>query len=241
MVCSSLVWISTAWSQSTEAVSSPQPVPQITDAQTPYADLIARSKALTPAQSEQARKLFNTGFTLWQSGDFESAELGFKDGLEIDPANAPANFYYADCLLKKKDKTGAKEYLAHAAALGAGTAEGLKARVQLKQLLSAPKEISEMTPEEISKALVGEWKITFGISHEYNFTIESISGNKINCSRNDHLAPEKGTIVGDEINLVWESWTGSFYYKGKLSGPDRIEGQLYTNGAKVNFIAERQH
>ena len=96
--------------------------------QAAYAELTARSAALTPEQKAQATQLFSTGFSLWQSGDFGSAALAFKQGLDLDSANAPANFYYGDCLKQTGDTKNAVDYFGRAAALGAGTAEGFKAK-----------------------------------------------------------------------------------------------------------------
>jgi hypothetical protein len=41
-----------------------------------YADLKARSAALTPDQQAQAQIMFKAAFKLWQSGDYTSADLG---------------------------------------------------------------------------------------------------------------------------------------------------------------------
>ena len=68
-----------------------------------YADLRARSAALTPDQRAQAQHLFAAAFTLWQSGDFAAAQEGFAQGLVIDPANGMANYYMGD-LLKRQNQ-----------------------------------------------------------------------------------------------------------------------------------------
>src|SRR3989338_4591825 len=40
-----------------------------------YTDLIARSRAMSPAQIAKAQEIFLTAFTLWRDGDFKSAEI----------------------------------------------------------------------------------------------------------------------------------------------------------------------
>lgn len=112
--------------------------------QAAYAELSARSAALAPEQKAQAAQLFSTGFGLWQSGDFAAAVIAFKQGLEIDPANPTANFYYGDSLLKTRDKKGAAEYLARAVGLGGTSPESFKAKAAL-DALSTPVPFSEMT------------------------------------------------------------------------------------------------
>ena len=71
-------------------------------AQTDTAALTTKSAALGAEDKAKAQQLFATGFSLWQSGDFAAAELAFKQGLDIDPANAQANYYYGDCLARRK-------------------------------------------------------------------------------------------------------------------------------------------
>jgi len=128
-----------------------------TDAQKPYADLIARSKALTPAQKNQAQQIFNTGFTLWQSGDFQTALKAFKRGLDIDPANPQANYYYGDCLRQTKQRKDAVEFLTRAKEFGGSTTEGFKAETALEELAKPP-TVDEMSSEELKDLYVGTWK-----------------------------------------------------------------------------------
>lgn len=127
---------------------------------TDYSAFVARSAALSPADKARAQQLFATGFSLWQSGDFAAAEIGFKNGLVIDPANALANYYYGDCLARRKDRARARDYLARAVAFGGMTAEGLKAQAELQQLSSAPTHVDDMTTDDFRVALVGEWTIS---------------------------------------------------------------------------------
>jgi formylglycine-generating enzyme required for sulfatase activity len=102
-----------------------------------YEDLAARSRALTPAQRRDALALFKTAFDLQQTDDTPGAEENFKHGLEIDPGNGLADYYYASLLLDRGDKVGAAEYFRRAAELAEGTAEADKAAVALRQLPTA--------------------------------------------------------------------------------------------------------
>jgi tetratricopeptide (TPR) repeat protein len=121
-----------------------------------YADLVERSKALTPDQKNQAQQMFNTGFTLWQSGDFASATQAFKEGLDIDPANSQANYYYGDCLRQAKHRNEAIEYFKRANALGGGSPERFKAKAALDELAKPP-TVDEMSSEELKDLYVGTW------------------------------------------------------------------------------------
>ena len=117
-----------------------------------YEELKERSKRLSPAQRMEALNYFKNGFDLWKAGDFQSAELAFRRGLDIDPANGMANFYYGDCLQRRGDNTGAREYYNRAVALGQGSAEALKAEVALKSL---PQGTAESVPPPIIRRIPG--------------------------------------------------------------------------------------
>jgi len=97
----------------------------------PYADLIAKSNALSPADKARAKQIFMTGFDLWKSGDIASAMFAFKQGLDIDPTNGPANYYYADCLNRQGNQVDAFEYFSRAAALGGANKEAFEAQAAL--------------------------------------------------------------------------------------------------------------
>ena len=100
----------------------------------PYAALRAQSAALSPDQRSQAQMFLAAAYELWKAGDFLSAEVGFKRGLDIDPTNGPANYYYADILQRKGDIAGASEYMSRAAIFGGATKEGLQAQALLTGL-----------------------------------------------------------------------------------------------------------
>ena len=103
-----------------------------------FADLTARSRAASQADRQTALAAFKAGFTLWQSGDFPSAEAAFKQGLDLDPTNGMANFYYGDCLQRRGDKIGAADYMARAVFFGGQSAEAFKAKSALASLPAAP-------------------------------------------------------------------------------------------------------
>jgi formylglycine-generating enzyme required for sulfatase activity len=113
-----------------------------------YADLTARSSAASPADKQAALKAFAVGFTLWQSGDFPSAEAAFKQGLDLDPTNGMANFYYGDCLQRRGAKADAADYMARAVFFGGQSAEAFKAQTTLASLPS-PTDLDVAAPPVI--------------------------------------------------------------------------------------------
>jgi formylglycine-generating enzyme required for sulfatase activity len=100
----------------------------------PYADLRARSARLTADQRAQAQALFNSAFSLWQNEQFSAAEAGFRQGLDIDPANGVANFYLGDIMQRRNVNDEAAIYMAAAVAFAPSSAEGLRAQVALRQM-----------------------------------------------------------------------------------------------------------
>jgi len=119
-----------------------------------YANLLAQSRAMSAAQRNQALDYFKSALALWKSGDFAAAELGFKQGLDIDPANGPANYYYADCLQRRGDRVNATDYMARAAALAPSSEEGLKAQIALagplKKTGESFKDCPSVCPEMVT-------------------------------------------------------------------------------------------
>ena len=103
-----------------------------------YTDLIARSRAMSPAQIAKAQEIFLTAFTLWRDGDFKSAEIAFREGLAIDPANGVAHYYLGEILQRHDEPSEAAAEMDKAVALGSGSAESFKARSALKELPPLP-------------------------------------------------------------------------------------------------------
>ena len=204
-----------------------------------YAALAARSQALTAEQKVQATSLFSTSFKLWQGGDFAAAEIGFKQGLDIDPANALANYYYGDCLQRRHDRMGARVYYQRAVTFGALTAEGLKAQAALLALASAPKDVADMTPEEIQAALVGHWIMKWGgVEGSFDITrdvngIPHVSGKiYINTLKKINV---EGRIIKISFPIFLNS-PGVF--TGNLTKPDYMEGTVDIDGS--HFTAEKR-
>lgn len=97
----------------------------------------AASAKLKPAERVAIRKQFATAFTLFQSGDFAAAKIGFEQGLSKDPANGIAHYYLAETLVRLKKQGDAQEHYELTIALSPSTPEALKAKVALD---SMPKE-----------------------------------------------------------------------------------------------------
>ena len=219
--------------------ASAQPAP------TDYATLAARSAALSPAEKSGAQALFSTGFALWQSGDFAAAAMGFKQGLDIDPANALANYYYGDCLARQKNKAQARDYLGRAVALGGTTAEALKARAELEALSAAPSNIEDMNAEELAENYVGVWHLVLpGTADQGIFRISrTTTGNwLIEGSSGASKRLEKINIDGRNVVLVTRSgiMDCSMTYTGTLTGLRTMGGTAVCVGMPYQWTADKQ-
>ena len=141
-----------SWPESLEGQAA------LSKTQTPaqYSNLLERSALLTPGQRAKATEMFSTGFALWQSGDFAAAAKAFQLGLDIDPANVPANYYLGDCLLRGRHPKLAADFFTRASKLGGGTPESFKAEVALEEI-SKQFSTDDMSPDEIKAMYVGAW------------------------------------------------------------------------------------
>ena len=115
-----------------------------------YADLISRAAAASPEDKQAARNAFHAGLALWKSGDFPSAEAAFKLGLDLEPTNGMADFYYGDCLQRRGDAAGAGDYMARAMFFGGQSPEAFKAQAALASL-PAPADPDISLPPAIFK------------------------------------------------------------------------------------------
>ena len=234
-----------------ESGFSQTPVMPTLGQQAAYAELSARSASLSPEQKAQAAQLFSTGFGLWQSGDFAAAAIAFKQGLEIDPANAAANFYYGDSLLKNRDKKGAAEYLSRAVAMGGTSPESFKAKAAL-DALSTPVPFSEMTNEDLKEAYAGHWEthskaLLTGSDIEGYFDIVPDPKGQLTVSSiykrtffADHTAKN---LVINGTNIQYCSGPDNeclTTLSGRLVSPERIEGQWSASGYSGPFYAVKK-
>src|ERR1700733_5623099 len=55
------------------------------------------------AASSNSSPALEAAKALWQKGDYTGAEGAFQRILTVDPYNAAANYYYADCLVRRGD------------------------------------------------------------------------------------------------------------------------------------------
>jgi hypothetical protein len=93
----------------------------------------AQDTGISPSE-RQAKQLFQAAYEAWQKEDYTTAEDGFRRGLELDPYNAAANYYYADCLARRGDVIDSVTPLRLAVQYGGGTAEGQQAQDAAKGL-----------------------------------------------------------------------------------------------------------
>lgn len=199
-----------------------------------YSELIVRSAELTPEQKNQALTFFKLGFDLWQSGDFSAAQIAFKQGLDIDPVNPQANYYYGDSLLKTKDRKGAAEFFARSAALGPATLEGIKSQAAL-QALTKPVPLPEMSIEEIKEIYIGTW---LGNGNDSAVLVISknekgdlVASGGVSCFLCASATYENLTFDGANIRFNLSSVSAS--YVSHLVSQDRMEGVAsgpYFNG-----------
>ena len=224
-------------------IPSGAPHAQETPTSSDYRALAFRSAALSPADKARAQSLFATGFSLWQSGDFSAAELAFKQGLDIDPANALANYYYGDCLARRKDKPEARDYLSRAVALGNGSAESFKAQAELRTLSAPVTDVAEMTSEDVAAALIGTWNVSFSGVHQSTFKILAVNNHKIEAT--GHLWQETvkyGQLSGSKIELVAPIFLlPPMVLSGKLLSPTHMEGTFsYSGNSTGEWTADKQ-
>ena len=95
------------------------------------------SSAASPEQRERALSTFKQAFELFQGGEFGAAERLFVRGLEIDPANATANFYLGEVYSRqKKGELAEKQYL-RTIALARESKDGALAEDRLATIAAA--------------------------------------------------------------------------------------------------------
>lgn len=92
---------------------------------------LAKSGALTADDRQKAGALFSQGFELFKAGEFKAAELAFKDGLDIDPANGAAHYYLAETYVRLKNEALAHTHYQRAIDFAPSTKEALLARSRL--------------------------------------------------------------------------------------------------------------
>jgi TolA-binding protein len=91
----------------------------------------AISAKLSAAQKSGAQARFKQAFELFQSGQFDAAVIGFKEGLAIDPANGIANYYLGECYTRQGDDDLARVRYQRAVDLAPGTKEAFEAQAWL--------------------------------------------------------------------------------------------------------------
>lgn len=197
-------------------------------AQTPtpgaFDDIVAKSNGLSAEQKASARQKFSIGFKLWQDGDLASAALAFAEGLEIDPANPQANFYLGDSLRRTNNRQKARAYLERAAALGADTPEGFKAKAALSEIATATPSIAELSKDELTEMLAGRWALMD--KDDYAFTLSKTPSGELSISGGPNCffcagKYEKLSVEGKTIRF---SIGDDHYYTLSLVNNSRMEG-----------------
>jgi len=199
-----------------------------------YPELQKQSALLTSEQRNTARQLFETGFALWQSGEFGAAGKAFKRGLEIDPANVQANYFYGDSLQKAKQRKEASEYFKRASSLGAGTPEGFKAEAALEEI-AKPVSVTEMAPEDLRELYVGNWIMEGSESYLFAISITETGTLMVSGSPKCFLCSgEYRDLVVDGKSVKFRL-DDNFLYTFRLISPDRLEGTYQGTGLTAGY------
>ncbi len=187
------------------------------------------SAAPGAAQRKQAAALFSSAFRLWQSGDFDSAEIGFAQGLQLDPANGPANFYYGD-ILSRRDDARAADYMRRAARLAPTAPEGLKAQAFLAKDQRAQSEASAAAAAQSERAkaaktwLIGFWNMDLhctGGSHVWKVGFLDLDGEQLKMSGGSFKSAE---IDGLRLRIHWHSLLHTTEMSGDIQNETTIVG-----------------
>ena len=217
-------------------------------AQGGYADLAAQSAALSAEQRLEARRLFASGFDLWQAGDCTAATLAFGEGLKLDPANPQANYYHGDCLLKLRRRDEATEAFRRASTLGAGSTEGFKAQAALEDV-SRPQSVAGLSAAQYEKIWLGDWELKISMRNFRSGELKIFKNNtepQLSMTGNYQWQESflSGTIEfanaifrGDQIEFVSNaSATGKF--RGRLVSETEIRGSAdWGSHGTANWIA----
>jgi hypothetical protein len=79
-----------------------------------YRDLIKRRQQVTKKSEAAALNTFATGFAAMQKQAYAKAEPEFRAGLDIDPGNSQANYFYSNCLAQRGAILPVIDYLSRA-------------------------------------------------------------------------------------------------------------------------------
>jgi tetratricopeptide (TPR) repeat protein len=105
-----------------------------------YKDLLDSSAQLSKKDKKIAERNFEDAFALWKAQNYPGAQSGFREGLAIDPGNALANYYYADCLARGQNNSLVViDYLARAVTFDPTGSDGGMAR-QALQGIATPQQ-----------------------------------------------------------------------------------------------------
>jgi tetratricopeptide (TPR) repeat protein len=141
----------------------------------------------TPERRAEAQRLFQNAFELFQRGDFAAAFAGFSSGLRYgyQPANAPANFYLAEILMRQGLYRDAAFRYATAMHLAPSSSEGLQARARLANFGREPD--GSLSPEVVANIERHTWV--------YNVT------DRLNRFKNCGFPTGRGFFTGDLVMI----------------------------------------
>ena len=209
------------------------------------ATIRAKSAALSPADRSRASSLFSSAFKLWQAGDFGAAEIGFEEGLGLDPANGPANFYYGD-ILKRKADARALTFMARAAAFSPDSPEGLKAKLALREGQTQQADAARAT-EAAARAdfdargwFVGTWGITVRCSYGSGSvrTVIVPDGDQFKAKGGGFSAV---VLTGRQFHMKYANFLGNrLEFIGALVGPTTMSGTYIQKGETCSFEGSKR-
>ncbi|MCC7311647.1 MAG: tetratricopeptide repeat protein [Sulfuritalea sp.] len=201
------------------------------------AEISAKSASMTDEERTRSQKAFSVGFELWQNGDCNAAVMAFRRGLDIDPANPQANFYYGDCLQRLRRREEAAAALRRALKFGDGTPEGYKAQAALESV-SKPPALSELSGDEKRKLFIGVWapngdpKSAFTIEEQDGKLVISGEASCFLCAGMRYFNLEFLSDSAIRFGITNPMATGNFY-RFKMTNPDYLEGTFTSPQGKL--------
>ncbi|MGD9981231.1 MAG: SUMF1/EgtB/PvdO family nonheme iron enzyme [Hyphomonadaceae bacterium] len=102
-------YTASAVQQSVLSMIPPDQLRERVRAEPRFAEIIARSAQLTPAQREEAASISATALQLWQQEQIAAAALLYASALALDPGNAAAAYHLGEIRMRSGQAADARE------------------------------------------------------------------------------------------------------------------------------------
>jgi formylglycine-generating enzyme required for sulfatase activity len=187
----------------------------------------AQSKAMTLAQKEEARKIFEGAFNLFRNGDFQAAQLAFERGLNLDPANGLGHYYLGEILSRLNDGHEARvQYVLAKALLPVSAPERFKAEVALDKPFHDCSYCPEMVVIPPGNFDMGSPATETGRSDDegpvHRVSVKKFALGKTEVTQGQWKAimgsnPSRFSNCGDDCPVEQVSWSDAQEYIRKLN------------------------